>query len=207
MNNKTHTKAYQLKIGLKYSKPLIWRRVLVPSYFTLHELHLVIQSVFNWANCHLYSFTLGQWQFASNLDVWDPEDDDYENSKNIYITKYLEQPGDKLDYMYDFGDGWQHTIVLEKILSDKIVKPQLIKAVNYAPVEDCGALTGWYDSIEFLSTYPKKPTKDDKERLEWLMELIPELEELNDIREFDTSKVDDEEIKQKLEHYREIDKL
>ena len=45
-----------LKITLIGSEPQIWRRVEVHSGLTLHELHHVIQCVFNWQDAHLYQF-------------------------------------------------------------------------------------------------------------------------------------------------------
>ncbi len=57
-------KAYIIKIELKYSAPLIWRRVIMPAGATFNRLHDVIQTVTNFqsgypsGDYHLYEFDL-----------------------------------------------------------------------------------------------------------------------------------------------------
>jgi len=194
----------QLKISLDYSKPPIWRRVLIPNTYTLHQLHLVIQSAFWWYNCHMYGFNLPGKERVQAVDlqsgVWEKDWlQDYQVDSNKYlVTDILTEPKKRLHYEYDFGDGWTHTIELEKILDELIEKPKLIKANNYAPVEDCGGILGWNDEIKFLKNYPNKPSTDDKEHLEWLLELIPDLDEENP-KSFDPSVVNFEELAEHVE--------
>jgi hypothetical protein len=50
---------------------MIWRRVLVPTAFTLRELHGVIQVAMGWEGIHLYDFHLraeryGSWEVAAS---------------------------------------------------------------------------------------------------------------------------------------------
>lgn len=198
---------YQLKIALKYSQPLIWRSILVSDMINLRDLHLIIQSIFNWDNYHLYEFELADQKRVTDSDTLDeiPEED-IEESKDVFLYEALVNKGDKIHYLYDFGDGWDHMIELQKIIEDKPIKePQLLKAVNYAPVEDCGALPGWYEKLEFLKNYPKNPTEDDKELLEWLIDAIPELEDLKNCRDFDPTKVNKEDIQERLKYFRSME--
>jgi Plasmid pRiA4b ORF-3-like protein len=60
----------QVKVWLTGISPMVWRRVLVPSTFTLHELHGVIQVAMGWEGIHLYDFHLraeryGSWELAA----------------------------------------------------------------------------------------------------------------------------------------------
>ncbi len=83
------------------------------------------------------------------------------------LSKYLREDGHKVRYEYDFGDGWMHEILLEKILllDSKEDYPQLVKGVKACPPEDCGGVGGYYDLLEIL----KNPKDSDyQERLEWL---------------------------------------
>ncbi len=47
-------------------------------------------------------------------------------------------------YEYDFGDGWDHKITLEKTLSydDSVQVPCHIKGKRACPPEDCGGVWG-----------------------------------------------------------------
>lgn len=207
-----NSQTFQLKISLDDAKPPIWRRVLIPSNFTLHDLHLVIQSSFNWFNYHLYGFDLpnpngkNRWDQLQAVDItggqWGDFIEDYQiDSQKILVANTLNLKAPYLHYEYDFGDGWRHTIKLEKIIEGAIKKPKLLKVVNYAPVEDCGALWGWYGNLEVLKNYPEKPSEEQKEILEWMAELIPELDEENP-RAFDPTKVSFDEIAERVEDYK-----
>ncbi|MTI80453.1 MAG: plasmid pRiA4b ORF-3 family protein [Firmicutes bacterium] len=59
-------KAYQIKIELQDSEPLIWRRVIMPAGATFNRLHDVIQNVTNfnsgypYGDYHLFEFELSE---------------------------------------------------------------------------------------------------------------------------------------------------
>ena len=61
-------KAYKIKIELTGSKPLIWRRVLVPAEITFKRLHDVIQFAMGWGNDHLYDFNLKEEKLRITSD-------------------------------------------------------------------------------------------------------------------------------------------
>lgn len=50
---------YEIKISLRESKPLIWRRVQVPRDLTLYQLHQVIQPAMGWGDDPLHEFKIG----------------------------------------------------------------------------------------------------------------------------------------------------
>jgi len=157
---------YQLKISLKYSKPPIWRRILVPSGMSLEKLHEVIQVVFGWHNCHLHQFIDGRTFYQPG-----GEDDGFpgmrvEDSNGLRVCDLLRKEKDKIEYEYDFGDSWDHQIVLEKVLKPDPRKtlPLCTKGKLACPPEDCGGLNGYYQLLEIL-TGPDCKAK--REMLEW----------------------------------------
>ncbi|MFA5924305.1 MAG: plasmid pRiA4b ORF-3 family protein [Methylococcaceae bacterium] len=79
----------------------------------------------------------------------------------------LKKEKDTLIYEYDFGDSWEHKILLEKILTDdgKTVLPVCIKGKRASPPEDCGGIWGYEELLETISN-PKHPDYNDM--LEWL---------------------------------------
>lgn len=141
--------AYQLRIDISYAKPPIWRRVLVPANITFYDLHLLIQDLFDWDNDHLHEFNVepyGESFFGSfnrthigmKVDpLGDPvayADEVLDERKEI-LFKWLNAEGAKIEYIFDFGANWSHTIKLEKILEpeDDTTYPKLIKTKGVSP--------------------------------------------------------------------------
>jgi len=163
---------YQLKITLNGSRPPIWRRVQVPADIRLSRLHQVIQIAMDgWEDYHLHHFIVGQrpdWVFYG---VPNPEYDDWgppmQNEALIKLNRILKSEKDKFMYEYDFGDGWGHIILLEKILSpeDGVFYPRCIKGKRACPPEDCGGIWGYMQLLEVISD-PENPEYDNM--LEWL---------------------------------------
>jgi hypothetical protein len=168
-HSKEHASAklmlYQLKIKLLRITPPVWRRVLVPSNFTLHDLHLVIQASMGWTNSHLYAFRRGDTYFI----IPDTEfADDYEDSRKVRISRMLiagKQPS--IRYEYDFGDNWEHEVLLERIVPmEKGVRyPACTKGKMACPPEDCGGVWGYHDMLQIIRN-PKHP--EYEETIEWL---------------------------------------
>lgn len=156
---------YQLKINLENMRPPVWRRVLVHSNITLDTLHHVIQAAMGWDNCHLHHFIDGHEIYAPQelFDAHFPKHD----SSEVRLFELLVEEKDKLEYEYDFGDGWVHKIVLEKVLPYEKGAPlaQCIKGKRACPPEDCGGFTGYYNLLEILND---SQHEDYQETLEWL---------------------------------------
>lgn len=157
---------YQLKVTLIGSKPPIWRRVLVPSNIALGKLHLVLQISMGWTNSHLH-------QFISNGVFYGIQDDDsgfdmeVENEDKYILNQLLRSEKEAINYEYDFGDGWEHKILLENILPfDKDNQsPSCIKGKRACPPEDCGGIWGYQELLDTLND-PKHPEYESM--LEWL---------------------------------------
>ncbi len=171
-------KAIQFKVQLRYIRPPIWRRVLLPDNATLGDLHQVIQIVMGWYNCHMHSFRIGGVYYSSG-DV----DLEMENEDSVSLGEVFTRAKQKFMYEYDFGDSWEHEVVAEKFHPfDPAAKyPVCLGGARACPPEDCGSFPGYMNILEALSA--KKPTRDQKELLEWLDEdYDPEhfdLEEVN----------------------------
>lgn len=83
------------------------------------------------------------------------------------LSQALTSIGDKIEYQYDFGDGWEHEIVLEKVLppEEGAKYPVCIKGRRACPPEDCGSIWGYEDLLLALQD-PNHPDHDDL--LEWV---------------------------------------
>lgn len=148
---------YQLKISLLDTDPPVWRRVLVKSNTSLEKLHDIIQDSMGWEDCHLHAFDINRVSYG-------PEE---ENDESIVLSDLIEKEKQKFQYTYDFGDSWEHKIVVEKILPIEKGKkyPICIDGENACPPEDCGGLPGYYSLLEAIED-PKNP--EHEEMLEWI---------------------------------------
>ena len=171
---------YQIKITLIGAKPPIWRTVLVPDNIGLGAFHDVIQIVMGWTDSHFHQF------IANNVFYGVPDEDfemEVEDETKYKLSQLLEKEKESLIYEYDFGDSWEHEVLLEKILpfDSKAILPVCIKGKRACPPEDCGGVFGYVDLLQTISN-PKHPEHEDM--LEWLGEgFDPEAFDLEETNE------------------------
>ena len=155
----------RLKITLDDVKPQVLRRVEAPLAIRLDRLHLALQAAIGWTNTHLYEIRAG--------DVgWGEPDPDYGDgpleARKARLADVLEDVGAKtLRYLYDFGDGWEHTIKVEGIFEAEpgVQYPRLIEAVGRCPPEDVGGPWGY---AEFLEAVGNPKHERHVEMTEWI---------------------------------------
>jgi Plasmid pRiA4b ORF-3-like protein len=158
---------YQLKVTLLGTSPPIWRRLMAPADLTLAQLHDVLQAAMGWEDGHMHEFSIGQRRFGRP----DPEDrlmgmPSVENERAVRLS-ILGRVGAKAIYTYDFGDSWEHGIVLEKRLSadPNTAYPVCTGGQLACPPEDCGGIGGFYDLLDAIGD----PTHDHYEELrDWV---------------------------------------
>ena len=179
-------KRYLIQIALRGSKPKIWRRILVSSDLLLSDFHKIIQTTMGWTNSHLHQFIKNQAFYTQKMvddDFWE-EMNNIDYSK-IKISDLLIEEKDKMIYEYDFGDGWQHNIILEKIdtTEENKIITTCLTGKNNCPPEDCGGIWGYVNILDIL----KHPDHEEyKECIEWFGE------------EFDPKCFDKNEINKRL---------
>ncbi|MDA8172652.1 MAG: plasmid pRiA4b ORF-3 family protein [Nitrospiraceae bacterium] len=121
--SKKYEKVYQFKIALEGIKPPIWRRIQVPENYTFWDLHVAIQDAMGWTDSHLHNFVIKNPSTGRREEIGIPTDD-FMEVKIIpgwkkKIANYFSNRNDKAEYIYDYGDDWQHSIQLEKIIDRK----------------------------------------------------------------------------------------
>lgn len=172
IKNKAQTA--QLKITLKYLDPAIWRRVIVPHDIKLPKLHDVIQIAMGWTNSHLHAFETKSATYETVFDDGDfAFDDDFPGALKKFdeskhrLDDLLAKPKAKCVYTYDFGDNWEHDILLEKLApaDTRLARAEVLAGENACPPDDCGSIPGYCDLVEALAN-PKHP--EHKSLREWL---------------------------------------
>jgi hypothetical protein len=141
----------RLKITLDDVKPAVQRRVEVPLTIRLDRLHLVLQAAFGWTNSHLYEIRAGGV-------AWGMVDPDWGNgpldAAKARLIDLIEDTGAKtFKYLYDFGDGWEHTVKIERVINavPGLPYPILIDGTGACPPEDVGGPWGYSDLIDALA--------------------------------------------------------
>src|SRR5438105_12425029 len=104
---------YQIKVTLKGSKPPIWRRIQVTSATTLAQLHHIVQRVMGWKGSHLYQFVVGGMEYGDPRMLEEMEGED---ARRMTLASLVRGEKAKFLYEYDFGDSWDHELLIEKVL-------------------------------------------------------------------------------------------
>lgn len=148
-------KALQLKITLSGIEPKIWRKFLVEDTMTFHELHQVIQQVIGWTDSHLYEFKVDGEKIGIPDTRFDRDCLDARKTDLSFL-----KAKQKFYYVYDFGDFWEHVLVLEKILEKDVSQtyPRCLAGERACPPEDCGSIPGYFHLQE---------VKEDKKHPEY----------------------------------------
>lgn len=158
----------QLKISLRGTNPPIWRRVQVEKTITFEGLHEVIQIAMGWTNSHLHEFNLPGIRIGQPLDELDDDfNDGLMDEAMITLESVLTDRKQTFDYTYDFGDSWDHTLLVEKQLAGEasIAYPICIGGKLNCPPEDCGGIPGFYQLLDIINN---KRHPERQEMLEWL---------------------------------------
>ena len=162
----------RLKITLDDIKPTIWRRVEVPLTTSLLALHEVIQAAMLFENYHLFDFVTGTRGAETRYIIPDPNDtfadDDFGDSMDASKTELgqlIEAGVKRLTYTYDFGDNWEHTIIVETVTAADPVTayPRFIEGANRAPPEDVGGIPGFENFLNIMAK-PRHPEYADIKR-------------------------------------------
>lgn len=171
---------YRLKVTLRGSRPAIWRRLQVDADVTLARLHQILQVAMGWTDSHLHQFRRGSTYYG----LPDPEFGLHrENERRVKLNQVLRKPKDRIIYEYDFGDGWEHEVVLEAASSAAGEKPavRVLAGKGACPPEDVGGIGGYYEFLEAIQN-PKHP--QHREILEWRGQFDPDAFEAEAINNY-----------------------
>ena len=177
------TAIYQIKVTLQNIHPPIWRRFLVPDNLTLGTLHHIIQAAMDWEDYHLHQFIVGKRPFWVFYGAPDPDyvDEEMKDEQQAKLNQIVTGEKFKFVYEYDFGDSWEHLLVVEKILpvDHQQQYPVCIKGKRACPPEDVGGVWGYAMFLEALAN-PEHP--DHEMYTEWVGgEFDPEHFDLDEI--------------------------
>lgn len=158
---------HQLKLTLRGIRPPVWRRIVIDSDIPLSELAHLLEAAMGWLGGHLHAFVAGDVTY----EVPDPDGDTgwgrrTVDERTVTLGEVLVRPNAKLRWDYDFGDGWQHDVVVESIAPTGIGfdGPVCVAGRRACPPDDCGGTWGYANLLAALAD----PNHEDHEELaEW----------------------------------------
>jgi pRiA4b ORF-3-like protein len=139
--------AVRLKISLRGVRPPVWRRLVVPASFTLAEVHSVFQTAMGWTDSHLHCFDVGGVLYG-DVEEFDGQVGNETRTRLSSVARSVS----KFGYEYDFGDGWEHDVLIEQVQPDVAAAGPFCMAGRRAcPPEDCGGPWGYEHLLEVLA--------------------------------------------------------
>lgn len=149
----------QFRVVLRDIEPPVWRSIEVPASYTFWDLHVAIQDSMGWQDCHLHAFRARNPETAELDQVGIPGDVPFEGEPEVLpdwdvpVADYLFQAGDHAAYEYDFGDGWEHEVILEAVgkRQARIKYPRCLAGERACPPEDCGGPWGYAELLQAIA--------------------------------------------------------
>jgi hypothetical protein len=171
MQKKSKTMIF--RVSLLDIKREIWRIIEVPATYSFWDLHVAIQDAMGWLDYHLHVFRVPDSETGEMKEIGIPDEEGLSDSPpvlpgwEIAITDHFINPGDQMTYEYDFGDSWEHRVILEGVADRKkgTKYPKCLDGKRACPPEDCGGVSGYEELSEIISN-PKHEKYD--RMMEWL---------------------------------------
>lgn len=163
-------RALELEVSLKLETPCK-RTMVIPDNLNFYQFNRILQGAFEWRDYHLHEFVLERDSLGRPKKIVRLDDEDQNefdellhvtrlDSINTEVSAVLETYG-TIEYEYDFGDGWEHTITLKRVIDDcDQPYPHCTEAIGDAPMEDCGGPSGFARIMRMMHT-PDDPEYDD----------------------------------------------
>jgi hypothetical protein len=153
---------------------------MVYSDITLYNLHEILQVVMGWTNSHLHQYRVRNTYSGKPNDEFGMR---RQNAKKVRLNEVLRKPKDRMVYEYDFGDSWEHDLVLESVefAQPGEKSPIVLKGKRAGPPEDVGGVYGYYHFLEAIGN-PDHPEHQDM--IEWCEEFDPEAFDINEINSY-----------------------
>ncbi len=155
----------QIKVILQDVEPAIWRRLEVPAEIKLARLHVALQAAMGWQDYHLHAFRIGDFEYGVPDADYEPMGVPLKDDRRATLRS-LVNVGESFVYEYDFGDGWEHDIVVEAVLAPRprTRYPRVVDGARACPPEDVGGTPGYEGFLEAVAD-PRHAEHDSM--LEW----------------------------------------
>lgn len=169
------SRCFTVRVALDDLEPPIWRQLALAGDLTLAELHDVLQVAMGWTDSHLHHFLMGPGERDfRRLPFVEPyaesEGHDGLVERDVRLDQVVAEPGHRLYYDYDFGDGWEHTVEVESVapLDPEAPRARCLAGHRACPPEDVGGIPGYEEVLDALDRPSARRDEWLTEKLGWL---------------------------------------
>ncbi|MEZ5249623.1 MAG: plasmid pRiA4b ORF-3 family protein [Ilumatobacteraceae bacterium] len=134
--------------------------IVVHASTPLDRLHEYIQAAFGWWNYHPTSSRSTVFATASQIPTGTSD-----RPPGMPTHCYnVADVGDSFKHTYDFGDGWDHKITIEKSIpiAPGMIVPACTDGRRACPPEDCGGTWGYEELLRISSPTPSHPEHEER---------------------------------------------
>jgi hypothetical protein len=119
-----------------------------------------------WTDSHLHDFQIGGVRYG------DPSEDEWEEEPRLQpeedtrLDQVIHRAGQRFTYVYDYGDNWEHEVVVEEITTRgaEAMRAFCLGGARACPPEDVG---GAYSYAEFLEALSDPSHEDHEDYMAW----------------------------------------
>jgi len=169
-----HIWKYTIRVSIKGSSPLIWRKFVCPSNISLRHLADFLEHLMEWDGRHMNQFIVGRYTYyvQQNICQSDFGMDESLPQEEYMLSDLLRDKGKTILWEYDFGDSWMHEIRLSSVSDYKEGEGHDIKFIGgrmATPPEDCGGIDGYEELLRLHEKRKsrKRLSSEERERLKW----------------------------------------
>lgn len=151
---------WRLTVRLTGVMPIVWRTILIRPETKLAMLHRYLQAAMGWRDYHLYMFRIGGREYGiPNRDL---DDRKVYDARRYTLARLFPELPVGFEYVYDFGDWWQHLIEIEGAEEAEYRKqyPVCVAGDEPCPPEDSGGPPGYRELLAALRD-PSHPQHAD----------------------------------------------
>jgi len=187
---------YRIYSKLEDTDLKIWRRFEVMDNITVARLAYIIMTMYEMQASHLFAFE--RTDIHDNIHLSKPivftyelpseeNDDPYTiDATSVSIRSFFGNSNTRRSFLYDFGEGWEISLVCEEIICDAGLPgkmlPRVIDGEGYGIIEDCGGTTGLEEFAANFSNEAKatigtdlNPFAFDKEDMNFRLQKVPRI--------------------------------
>jgi hypothetical protein len=180
---RTDVVTYHVRVDLDDALPPIWRRLELASDVTLDVLHRILQVAMGWTDSHLHGFSSGGDRFDRGAELYLTDYDLEEGDvgvpeREVRLDEVVQEVGERLCYMYDYGDSWAHTLQLEATEPRAAGAPAAVctSGARACPPEDVGGVHLYNDLVAAVEGRPGDLDTGDIGLDEWRTWLGPDFD-------------------------------
>ena len=121
-----------------------------------------------WSNNHLHEYEIARQRYGVPDDEF-PADEPVNDERRVRLRPLIDKGVRRFTYLYDFGDGWEHTVTIEDVVLPKPGTHLVVCTAgeNACPPEDVGGTHGYFEFVRVLLSPEPDEIEEQKHLKRW----------------------------------------